>query len=416
MSHVTFRSPRGWTIFSSYLSFTYIYATGAFIDLYRDGGARPQGIQNNVDYSGTLDLLPKFWLAVSACLVLFFLFKREFRVKRYLIVNPFFALLTLSLISGLWAKYPSTALFYATQLLLMYICLALIIDRYGSQKLFTHLSHFSRVISLCSIVFSLFFPSYGISVNSDSLGAWQGVFFHKNTLGGFFVIALFVELHLYHHDKDRSRLIVAMLYIALVFLSESSTALVSCGALLFLTIFFSNFRRHSEKVSAFLLLSQAIALTLIIHLVNSPTTSLIPFLKKDTTFSGRDSIWRYTLDEASQHPFLGWGLGQFSANNTFNGEDFFLAIGYITSTPHNGLIEIFHSLGYVGIFIFIAALIHYAVLSKGQSAASLAFIQIFILVNFFESRLLSFNIYLVAFSLIYYASLSHKYAHRNDTD
>lgn len=392
-----------WHVFGAYMSLTYTYITGAFIDLYRDGGARPQGVQNNIEYSGPLELLPKLWLAITFGLLLVNFVQARFCLKRSTIRSPILQLIVLACISTAWAPYKTTTLFNALQLLGLYLITWVYISKFGQVKIITHFIGYARFVLVASIVYALAIPTYGQSVNVDSLGAWQGVFFHKNLLGGFLLISLIAEIYLFQLNSNKTHLWFLLAYIVIIWQSKSSTAIVCTACFIALIVTVGLFRSWTKYIYAMIFTAQLISSTLVLVLSVYSTSKELPLLGKDSTFSGRDAIWEYVLEEAVRSPIIGNGFSAFSATNSFDGTSFELAIGYITSTPHNGYLELFHSLGGLGIILFIFSVVMYLRRYQYGPTVPLAFLSVFLLANNFETRLIGFNIYFWMFILFYRA-------------
>jgi len=265
-------------------------------------------------------------------------------------------LVLLMFLSVLWSDLPiktfTRSVAMAGTLLFSYVvCRAL------SLKDFTYLMVMVFGLgAIFSLVFGLFFPQLGIHAGEtsiDHIGLWKGVYGFKNHLGRFmliFFMALLVILFIYK-ELSIKLLFFLMVSLLLIFKSGSSTALillVLCPVIYFCLMVIENRKIDSHlKFSLILLLSFIVILSIII----------LPYIVsevfgKDMTGSGRTDVW-FALFEASQNPLFGHGFGgvfwgEFNSAYFLLDEDW-----YNLGHAHNGLVDIWLELGYVGASVYL---------------------------------------------------------------
>ena len=392
-----------------WIYFTLIYITGAIIDLYKDGGARPQGIDNNVDYDGILNLIPKTWFFFSAILAIKLLLNKNVVFSK--LPKYFASFMGYIILSSFWADYIGPALFGSFQLLFIFIIIFGSINALGVKNFSEHVIYFLDFIIISSIIFSIFIPSWGVSVNSDSLGAWQGVFFHKNLLGGFCVTALILQLMWHQDQRGIYRKLIITLALLNLFGSQSSTSIFMIGVLLFALILFKFYSKNIPLLSFFIVTTTIFVMYFIMNdIINNGGASL-PSLSKDELLSGRPAIWLYIADKIMLQPIFGYGFSQLSLNNAAESEDFIKLIGVVVSSAHNGYLNLIYEAGIVGLILYCIA-IPLSLRSKNNNACDkwiVSYLAVYLVINMFESRLVGFN--LNYFVLVYFLAVkSYKVA------
>ena len=81
--------------------------------------------------------------------------------------------------------------------------------------------------------------------------------------------------------------------------------------------------------------------------------SLLSSVGRDTTLSGRTDIWRYVWDQIQLRPWLGYGLAAFW--NGLDGPSGYIQLAMRISViyAHNGFLDIWLSIGLIGLSVFL---------------------------------------------------------------
>jgi O-Antigen ligase len=80
--------------------------------------------------------------------------------------------------------------------------------------------------------------------------------------------------------------------------------------------------------------------------------SLLAFMGKDSTLTGRTDIWGYVIPYIYQRPWLGWGYAAFWSTLNPAAWEIANALRWYSPEAHNGLLEILLSGGLVGVVWF----------------------------------------------------------------
>lgn len=377
-----------------------ILSSGAIIQLLRDGGARDQGMI--IEYSGPLDYLPVFWKILAIFTISFVFFKTK---NRYFQLDwLWMGIILLCFTSAIWASYPAAVFTSSFMLLLAYLLVNLHVYLFGHQRVLETLNRVFITILGLSLLAVFLLPSYGISVDGHN-GKWQGVFVHKNSLGNFSALMFVFYIWWYSIKPQPIKLGGAVLSIILVFGSGSSTSLAVIGVSIFL---FGLLRL--EYIKKFLFTSRNLFLFFIVALVilamyTALSGNEFELQDKSSSFSDRNLVWMFFLQEINIAPWLGHGLDQFAVVSSLDESYVVWGVGFFVGTAHNGYLESLYALGTVGfglIFIVIWKLL-YRTNNGPEFDLALLFITSFAIINTMESHLLGFNVYFIM--LMYISTL-----------
>lgn len=387
------------------LFFFVVIASGAIVPLWKEGGARSEGVDSFVEYSGPLSYVPFVW-AVVTLLTVFFFFVRYKSARRFDPLSIGFLFCSYAIVSVFWSEDLFGALKVVYPMLSGLLLANVSIRRYGSDFVLRVFGFSFFFISILSYGYSILVPSYGISVGLHE-GLWQGAFNHKNHLGNNMALAVSVMLILASRSSGKFWFYSASLPLMLTILSGSTTSII-CSLISFGFYFFL---KHSPFFRSFLCkktvirgcLAYVLALTLFVFLFSFYASS-VDLFGKDATYSGRDKIWMYFAVASMNNPALGVGLGQISLADEFQISDLVDEIGFAAASTHNGFIDLIYSLGFVGAALF-AIYVFWSVRSAaGGRAGNLVYVglvPLFVL-NVFETRLVGFNVFFVLLVVLLY--------------
>ena len=150
-------------------------------------------------------------------------------------------------------------------------------------------------------------------VNSDPShpGLWRGIFPHKNEAGAAMVILIIVGLYV---RATLSRFLgwaVVLLAAGFLVAAGSKTALLVTPVILAVTALCRVWRGTLTRT--LLLLGPVLVFSVV-----SIGSVLVPSIQEklgavmtDATFTGRNEIWEFAIDNIFVRPFRGWGYGAF---------------------------------------------------------------------------------------------------------
>ena len=218
---------------------------------------------------------------------------------------------------------------------------------------------------ILSLLFVVAMPSYGLMAGVHD-GALRGVFTHKNQFGAFMAPGGVIFLLSALRGQKYSWIYWCLLVLSCgaMVMSQSRTALGTFTVMLLSCLIYRIFRwRYEVMISAVLAITIIGFFTIIWINGYLGTDSLFSTLGRDATLSGRTDIWRYVWDQIQLRPWLGYGLAAFW--DGYNGPSGYvqLAMRIAVIYAHNGFLDIWLSIGLLGLSVFIISFINTTVQS-----------------------------------------------------
>jgi len=303
-------------------------------------------------------------------------------------------------ISVLWSDFPDVSFkrwFRALGDVVM--VLIVLTDPNWPVALRRFLARVGNVVVPLSIVFIRYFPQLGRSYTTGGAGTWTGVGTDKNALGmismAFGLASIFRFLQLYRERKNARRtgpliaqgaMIVMTSY--LLYEAHSATALACfflAGIPMVLTFLFQ-WARRPAIVHVMVFGALGVACSALFLDIGS---GMVETLGRDMTLTGRTSIWHFALTLV-QNPLFGSGFESFWVGPRL--AEMERLIHQTVNQAHNGYIEVFLNLGWVGVallsVLLITAYVRIAAAVRwGAPAASLrlAYFIVAVAYNFTEA-------------------------------
>lgn len=249
-----------------------------------------------------------------------------------------------------------------TSLFAMYIAFALPVER-----VIRILAVVYAVTASGSLVVIGALPEYGTHQYGDYAGLWRGLYTQKNEFGATMAMAaivIFLCPKYTYYERMLGRFFV-VLCVFLMLMSESRAAWISfaCVGFLALAIWRAGGRGSKTNVKVFLSVVTGIVIGFVV-IKNANT--LLEFIGKDPTLSGRTDVWALALDRAEDRPVLGFGYRAYwiegNKARLMPEESWADNINH----GHNTYLDLFVELGYLGVVAFAITLgfLVYKILSR----------------------------------------------------
>ncbi len=211
------------------------------------------------------------------------------------------------------------------------------------------------LLLILSLLLAIAVPSYGL-MGGVHEGALRGVFTHKNQFGAFMAPGGVIFLLNAFRGEKYSWVYWGLLVLncGTMVMSQSTTALGTFFVMLLLCVIYRIFRWRYEVMISAILAVTFVGFALLIWIAGYVgSDSLVGLVGKDTTLSGRTDIWRYVWDQIQLRPWLGYGLAAFW--NGYDGPSGYvqLAMKIAVIYAHNGFLDIWLSIGLVGLSVFL---------------------------------------------------------------
>jgi exopolysaccharide production protein ExoQ len=215
-----------------------------------------------------------------------------------------------------------------------------------------------------SILFIRYFPEYGRAYSRGGLTAWCGVATGKNSLGiicmvfGLSTLSRFLEVYRDKQENRRTGQLVAYgvtTIMAMYLLYEahsatsSATFAMACAPLVLTQLF-----RSARKPAFVHLMVIAILGLTVASLFFDASGGMVQQLGRDSTLTGRTDIWRSAFSVV-QNPVVGTGFESFWVGPRLTRVE--QLIGQGINQAHDGYIEVYLNLGWVGVALLAVLLI-----------------------------------------------------------
>ncbi|MGL6337641.1 MAG: O-antigen ligase family protein [Waterburya sp.] len=211
------------------------------------------------------------------------------------------------------------------------------------------------ILLILSLLLAVAIPKYGLMAGVHD-GALRGVFTHKNQFGAFMSLGgvVFFLNALRKQEYSWVNWVLLAFCCGAMIMSLSTTAVGTFAFMLMLCLIYRILRWRYEIMVAAVLAVTIVAVATVIFIAGYVgSDSLFSSVGKDTTLSGRTFIWQYVWDQIQLRFWLGYGLSAFW--NGYEGPSGYvqLAMRIPVIYAHNGFLDIWLSIGLVGLSVFV---------------------------------------------------------------
>lgn len=306
------------------------------------------------------------------------------------------SILILALFSTYWSAIPSGTQSNAIALIGTSLFGFYLAIRYTPRQRLMLFGWAFGLTLLLSLVFIVALPKYGI-MGGVHAGAARGIFTHKNQFGKTLVICL-ITFQMLTAQPGANRFL-SLLGLAtsfsFVILCRSTTALVSSIIVMSIAPIYRILRLRYNLL--FPTISCVICLSVVafIGVLNS-LEGILNFFGEDLTLTGRTELWETSWSFIQKHFWWGHGYGGFWSTSRHLMEK---AVGWKAPNSHNGFLDLWLDLGFVGFAIVISCyfttLFRSLVVDRFNKAADSLWIPLFlnyyVLLNLAESYVIERN-------------------------
>ncbi|MDE2364548.1 MAG: O-antigen ligase family protein [Hyphomicrobiales bacterium] len=292
--------------------------------------------------------------------------------------GPFWLVVAMCLASIFWSTHPDLTLRRAMLLVfLTTIAMAIAAGAKDARRMHTMMFVTLAAIMMVNLASVVVAPSLAIS----PIGV-QGMYTQKNVAGSVAMITLIVGITwIFGAESVRSKILGAAVLALIAFflvITRSRTSINLTVLGIAVCLFCAMCERYR---SPFILLSVALGSILVVALMgwlaayDFDFSAAMASIVSDTSFSGRDELWAFTLNDAEKRPWLGYGYGAYwdvglADDPLVRAEPgswlASVAIGVINQA-HHGYLELWLHIG-LPAMIFAALIIAWGALSGGAKA------------------------------------------------
>jgi exopolysaccharide production protein ExoQ len=327
------------------------YSTNAVLPVVRQGG------KFNPTFEGD-SLIQALWAMVYLLSLLLLVTRCGKRDLAVVLRAPvLWAAVGLTVASIAWSPVPATSIqrsfaLVGTTLLGVYVG-----TRFAGPTLWRLLGWTFALVAFSSVFFAVLLPEYGLSEDKRGL-AWQGVFTTKGQLGRIMVLSALLWL-LYIRESRRHLLFKLAMFglsAALVVLSQSVTSLVVLIALLGFIPMFRLIRLHYIFVVP-MLATYSFSAMVAVTWSWLNLGEVADLLGRDRTLTGRTLLWQEVWERILDQPILGYGYSGFWRGLEGPSGEVWIATGWQPPHAHNGYLDIWLQLGFVGLLLTVLLLV-----------------------------------------------------------
>ena len=370
-------------------------------------------ILKNTAASGDIDspFLRLIFIGIYFITVLLLLFRKQ-RTFSFITSNSWLLLLIgLAIFSISWSAVPHIAFRKVIALIGATLFGVYLGSAYSFEQQLKIYAWTYGIAVFFSFVFALAFPRYGI-MNTDAIvGAWKGIFPHKNGLGECMFTSFLTFYFLAYLNKEKQLFFwfFCFLSVILTYFAESATAFVS---VLFIFATAQGLQRLSlkSKRSVLIILLFLISVIVLLFLFLLNFNTFLAVNDKDVTLSGRTVLWDTLSSFIQEKPWLGYGYGSFFSGEAREANLLWQVHGWSPVHSHNGYIQLWINLGLIGLLIFsfgyisclFNSLFKYLVSKEPKMLWVFLFLMYSVFLNLTEvSFFTSSNIWIITLASIY---------------
>jgi exopolysaccharide production protein ExoQ len=319
-------------------------------------GSASQGLVSAVGSQDALvtrlQTLVVYAICAFLCLPLLWSITAEFRRDILISLMTAWAIL-----STVWSQNPQISLQYGL-FLAMNIALAFyLLERFSGDGILRLLVWVGSAAALASLLVIIFFPQYGLMNRGQyGLGAWEGIYGHKNICGeamGLLLVPIF-----FVKIRSRYALLFRVFYVALIaiiiVMSRTVGADIICASSVLLIAvmkLLTKMRRADAFALSVLLIAAALggAITAVAF-----APDVLSLLGKDPTLTGRTAIWGAVMMSILKKPLLGYGFKAFWQGLNGESANAILSMKWPgLSYSENGVLDLWLELGGIGVALYI---------------------------------------------------------------
>lgn len=292
---------------------------------------------------------------------LFLILLRWKNVVQVVLAEPLLmVLLAIALASVLWSFAPMVTLRRSVALVGTTFFGVYLATRYSLKEQLQLLAWTLGMAALLSFLFALVPPHLGIHQEGEHMGAWRGIYVHKNALGRSMGLSIvFFSLFVLYESKRRWIAWVGLvLSAALILLSSSATPMLSSLTVLCLLPFYSIWRWRNPLFLPFFIMTVTLGSVAALWLF-SQAQAILGAAGRDFTFTGRTELWAFLLQMIQKHPLFGYGYSAFWLGWKGESARVWSLFAWQPTYAHNGYLQLGLDLGFLGLSVFVLGFLIY---------------------------------------------------------
>lgn len=226
-------------------------------------------------------------------------------------------------------------------------------SRYSQARQLAILRIAMIVLAVATVALVVLDPSIGLDLSPGHAADWKGVFTQKNACGRIMVLATAVLLCGERRSLFRiSRLATLALFLFVLLMSGSRGAWMIAASLFLLFGLLSIAQRAGQRVRLVLAVAAPLFTLAAGTFLIFGFRRIAPLVGRDSTLTGRTSIWSQVAHFIGQRPLFGYGYDAFWRGMQGPSFQVAAAVHFVVAHAHNGFLEIALELGAAGLLLF----------------------------------------------------------------
>lgn len=299
-------------------------------------------------------ILRLMWFPAYGVILLLALARWQAVIKAIGRVPFLVLLLMLCAATTMWSIEPSITLRRAVAILFTTLFGIVMASHYSWRDMLRLLGLTWAILAVISLFTSILLPGFG-TMTEVHVGAWRGMWWEKNSLGGHMGRAGFLFAVLIFADRPYRKAWGAAFVLAcfLVLMSTSKTAALGLALGIGVLGMGLIIQRGTRIALVSIWFAATIGGAMVMSLVLAPEF-VFGLFGREPTLTGRTDIWGALAYIISERPLLGYGYGAFWGPHSAPAYWVWVAVEWAAPTAHNGWLEIWLGVGLVGLLFFLA--------------------------------------------------------------
>ncbi len=265
-----------------------------------------------------------------------------------------FLLAVIAFFSFIWSDFPDYTLADIRDIWMMTSFSLYFAIRFTLKEQIKLIAYTLLIGGALSIICAIGLPQVGKHLTLQHVGAWKGIYGHKNSLGSLMLLGIFTCLYLPIKNLKILKYLGSGFLFILMIASTSRTSLVLFGLILFIMFIYQKFRWRG-KISVILVDMGILVLGCLSLGLITYWTEILTGIGRDPTLTSRIPIWSVMINRLMERPWLGFGRGAFFAPDSPYGVEIGQVIGSGWHPPHghNGFLDLAIDFGLIGLSLFL---------------------------------------------------------------
>ncbi len=173
----------------------------------------------------------------------------------------------------------------------------------------------STLVIVISYIGLVLFPDAAVhssgGYEAQHEGLWRGPFRHKNIAGPIFSILTIFGVYIYRSGDKAMGVVIALLSFIFVLKTGSKTTTGFLPMAIFAILTARLFGSSKTAIFTVIITFLGAALLSVGTVYSENLKTITSLFLDDTTFTGRDDLWHFGIDNVLTRPFFGFGFDNF---------------------------------------------------------------------------------------------------------